>query len=369
MHVELPNSMLRGIVDAASSIPRRGDSRWILRNLLIVASPAGLEIVAHDTLVGAWLMVPVGDDVRVEVPGRTAVNAFTLKDVVKASPKDITRMRLDKNHLRVETGGANFKLPTEDPNDFPPIPRFDPTKPSLRINAGLFGGMINRVAHCAHTEQSHFLMHGVNIDYADGCLTLVATNAQRLGVSSMNVGSKEASSGNCVVPAESFRRLSFFFDGEEDIDLQFLPTGLHAHSKTGEVQIRALSGKFPIYARGIPKNPLHLSIGRQRFIDALNQAVAIKQTGTAFVNMTLGERMTLEAREHGIGDVQIEVDIEWKHPEMTLCLHPLFLLEDARSMKSDCVTLEISSPMKPVLLREQMQNGMDCFYVYAVARR
>ena len=280
----------------------------------------------------------------------------------------MTKLIREKNALRVETGSSKFKLPMEDPNDFPSVPRFDVNKPFIQMKGEIVGSLTNRVAHCAHTEQSHFNMHGVNVEIRDDTIRMVATNAQRLGFVSAKIqpGAGPITSN---VPASSLERLGFFFDGDANIDLQFRPTALHARGPRGEIFVRGLTGAFPPYARGIPKNPRLLTIDRKLLIEVLEQAVVIKQTGTAFVDLSLGpEGMVIEARADGAGETRVEAPAAWSHPPVTLCVHPGYVLESARAMKSESVVMEILDAMTPLVLREQTE-GLDCFYVYAVAMR
>ena len=87
MQAELPTTTLRGAIDDAASIPQRSDSRQTLRNLLIEVSATGIEVTATDTLVGAWLRIPVSDSVSVGAPGKAVVIATTMKDIMRAADK------------------------------------------------------------------------------------------------------------------------------------------------------------------------------------------------------------------------------------------------------------------------------------------
>ena len=373
MRIKLPGRVLRNLVKAGVSVIKLNDDRQILRNLLLVATEDGLEITATDTLVGLWLKIPVSDTLKIEKTGRAVVNAQNLQRLVDTvANKDVTLVGGSRN-FQVRAKGSRFKMVIEDVNDFPKIARFSLRKPYITLSADLVTKMIARTAFCAHDEASFQLMHGLLVRAAENELRMVATNGQRLAITTLPFSQQskpEPFECELVIPADLAVTVKRIIGTDtETVDIQWMASFLNFRTTRGEVSVRALAGSYPIYGRGVPNNLEKITLDRKILIEILKQTTAFKSPTTNFVALQLqNDRMVFHSQVDGAGESEVEFEFEFEGDPRGLTINPDFMLQSLAAMRGEDVDLEIGNEMTPTILRER-GDEMKNFCVYAVVRQ
>ena len=375
MHVELPRKELHALAKAAATVAKPSDLRPVLRNILLEATASGFEMTATDLTVSLWLKISLDNGAIVRKPGKALVQAQSFQRILDTVRSDTVTLKEDGTQLRVIAGKADFKMVTEDALDFPGINRFSDRKPFFTVPAKNVSGMISRVSFCAHTERSHYNMHGVLVKTDGSVVELAATNGQRLGVASTSVSSRSDDEKDdfkeIVVPAASVASLLKVAGAgkDESVDLQWMSRGMNIRGSRGEAFLLGLSGKFPPYQRGIPANSKLVELNRKKLIEILKQATALRTSTTSFVDLTLeDDKLVFEATVQDSGATKVECGGSWEHDAISLVMNPDFLLQSATSMAGEKVALEIEDVNVATLLREG-SGDVDSFCVFAVARK
>jgi DNA polymerase-3 subunit beta len=387
--VKLPGRLLQSLVKAGCVVAKPMDERQILRNLLLVATDKGLEVTATDTTVGLWLNVPASETVVIQQPGRAVVNAqHFLKTIETVATKDVTLIGTERS-FQINAGGSRFKLCVEDSNDFPKIARFSTRKPFSTVNVDVFQKMLDRTSFCAHNEPSFQLMHGLLVRVVPTELRMVATNGQRLSVTTLAMSpasapapekgseppsdtSDEEQPTEVVIPAEVAGVLKKIIGpNTKTIELQWMTAFFNARTDVGEVSIRALSGCYPMYGRGVPNDLKKLKMDRQDLIDVLKQTTAIKSPTSNFVALAFKkDHIVFSAIAEGAGDTEVTYDYPWEDEEYEITISPDFMLETLTAFRGEHVLFEIGDAMTPTILREMNESGApESYCVYAVVRQ
>lgn len=377
MKVTISGRLLRSHIKSGVAVASLADDRQILRNINLVATEKGLEITATDTITGLWIYLPSGADVVVHKPGRVVINAENfLRLIETVANKDVT-LKATPRQFRVEAGGSKFRLCVEDANDYPKIPRFSSRKPWLTIKADLLVKMISRTAFCAHDESSFQLMHGLLVRADDRELRMVATNGQRLAVTTLALesdldDSTDAGVRETVIPAEAAAHIKHIISKETTtIDVQWMSSFLNVRTSVGEVSIRALAGHYPHYQRGIPTDLTELNLDRKTMIEILKQTTAIKSPTTSFVGLQFRkDRMIFTSVAEGAGEAEVEHEFEWNRDDHEIVVNPDFMVETLATIRGDNVAFEVGNIMTPTVLREMSEeSGLESFCVFAVVRQ
>lgn len=396
MKIKLPGKLLKSLVKAGCAVAKPSDERQILRNLLLVTTEAGLEVIATDTIVGLWLNVPASETVVVSHPGRVAVNAQNLlRTIETVATRDIT-ITATERAVQINAGGSRFRLCIEDANDFPKIARFSNRKPFVTVKADLFVKMVDRTAFCAHNEPSFQLMHGLLLRTVPSELRMVATNGQRLSVTTLassppatpeqtsevppsdvlpstEISHNSSLEAEVVIPAEVAGIVKKIVGPTTTtVDLQWMAAFFNARTDMGEVSIRALSGSYPMYGRGVPSNLKKLKMDRHDLIEVLKQTTAVKSDTSNFVALAFKkDRIVFSAIAEGAGDTEVEYQYEWgDEEEYEITISPDYMLETLTSFTGEYVIFEVGDPMTPTILREMNDaDAPESFCVYAVVRR
>ncbi len=374
MKVKLPRKELVALAKAVASIAKTSDIRPVLRNVLLAATPDGFELTATDLTTGYWLTIKTADGAVVSKEGVALVSAQSFQRVLNTLTSDSVLLEMVENQLVITADKARFKLVTEDHKDFPGIGRFSTRAPFATVSAKVAASLINRVAFCAHSERSHYNMHGVLIKESDGLLEMAATNGQRLSVSSatVEIPCKSESKRELIIPAAAVTTINKVVgDGPgETVDLQWKARSLNVRGARGEAFLLALSGRYPPYERGIPDNTRSVELNRRLLVELMKQATALRASTSAFVDLTLEDgRLVFQSNVQDSGSTKIECAAVWEHDPLTIVVNPDFIMQTASAMVGDTVTMEIEDINTPTLLRENSGGLVDSLCVFAVARR
>jgi len=374
MHVELDRKELLALVKAVALVAKPSDLRPVLRNVLMSATEEGFSLTATDLTVSLWLHTPI-DSTTILSQGKVLVQAQSFQRVLASLKSSRITLQEANGQLIARAGKAKFELVTEDVKDFPGITRFSTKVQYLTLSADVAVSAVSRVAFCAHTERSHYNMHGVIVKSDGSSIEMAATNGQRLAVAVAPVSNKVAGVGaiieSIIIPAASILIMQkvIGIGKEESLDFQWTNRGLNVRGTRGEVSMQALRGSFPPYQRGIPQNSKHIVLDRKQLVEILKQATALKTAATTFVDLTLEEnKLTFQSSVPDSGKTRVECDGEWEHGTLNLVVNPDFLLQSAVAMSGDQVLLELEGVTVPTLLREVGQS-INSLCVFAVARK
>ena len=372
MYVELPRKEIHALAKAAASVAKPSDARPVLRNILLRATDAGFDISATDLTTSLWLHIPTTNGAVVHETGTALVQGQSFQRILSTVKSDTVTLTVDGTLLQVTADRASFEMVTEDASDFPGINRFSSRKPFVTLSAKAFAGLISRVAFCAHTERSHYNMHGVLVKTDSVSVEMAATNGQRLGVATSSITScSEQFTDESIVPAASIAAATRVVgDGnDETVDIQWMSRGLNIRGSRGEVFLLGLSGRFPPYHRSIPANSKSVDLTRNKLVEILKQATALRTSTTSFVDLTLADnKLIFQSTVPDSGNTKIECEGKWEHNPISLVVNPDFLLQSATSMAGEKVVLELEDVNVPTLLREE-PGDLGGFCVFAVARK
>ena len=373
LHIDLARQTLCPLIRATATISRPTDNRPILRNVLLTATEDFLAVSSTNMAVSLWLKIPVGDDLKVYKTGRAVVPSLDLMRVLETSASDRLEIEDKFNRCHIKGEGSKFALVTEDARDFPNITRFAPKAPFVTMPAGTFTSMLDRSVYCAHDERSFFLMHGLLVKASDGQLHLVATNGQRLAVCVEYYAScsTDKIEDEIVIPSkEGITLKKVCGNANDNIDIQWTARSLNIRGPIGEICILAINGSFPDYKRGIPNNSKKIVFDREKLMRLLSQTQVFKSATTTLAKAVITtKKLSLVTLSPDIGEARLDYEIEWEHDPLTLVVNPEFMLAAAKSMKSEHIDFEVEGEMVQTLMREQRDDTMESFCVFAVARQ
>ena len=191
-----------GVVPARSPKP-------ILQNLKLVAAPGqGSTLMATDLEVGIRYKV-LG--VKVDQPGSVILPLQRMGQILRTSTgDDELALEVDGETLVVRGHRSEFKLPAEDPEEFPGIPSFEEKKYHI-LPAGLFRSVIQRTEYATDMESSRYALSGVLVEIDGDKLTAVGTDGRRLArveAPAQGVGGHKSSDSPTIIRAQSLRAIA-----------------------------------------------------------------------------------------------------------------------------------------------------------------
>lgn len=334
---------------AASIVPARSP-RPILQHVMISAGPDGITVSATDLEVSVTATAKQAD---VEKPGKCLVPAARLASILHELDGEKVNISSTDNVATISAGGSRFKLPGEDPKEFPAIPAFD-GKEMAQIGAAIFSSLIARSAFAAASEGTRYALNGVNFDIVADRIRLVATDGKRLALAEEKVaesGKLELASG--VVPNKAVAVLRRLADSAEVIEFAFRGQIMFAKATSGTLVAQLVQGKFPPYEGVIPKDATKKAeIDRAALASAVRRASLLTTKDSNGVRFALGaNKLVLSSRAPDIGESTIEMPVPYDGEPIEIAMAPDFVLDALKATNAEKISVEMKNAEAPALFR------------------
>tara|TARA_B100000676_G_scaffold163704_1_gene160969 strand:+ start:1898 stop:2995 length:1098 start_codon:yes stop_codon:yes gene_type:complete len=339
-----------GPLQLVSSVVERRQTIPVLSNLLVVAGEDGLSLTGTDQEVELSARVT---HVEVSEPGDVTVPARKLVDICRSLPADAevtVEQSKDKIHLRC--GRFKSQLATLPVGDFPKVPAEESEQVSVTIGAEQLKQCLAKTSFAMAQQDVRYFFNGLLIDLGEGGLTAVATNGQRLAVTTSD-GPGSLAPAQFIVPRKAVGELSrMVSDG--DIRLGFSTNHVSVESGSSTLVSKLIDGTFPDYRRAIPEAADKLvTCNRHELREALSRTSILSnemyrnvrlQLATGEIRISANNPMQEEAEE--------VVSVEYEGPELEIGFNVSYLLDALSALAGDVATLAFLDANTATVIRD-----------------
>src|SRR3954471_14987104 len=148
----------------------------VLQCVKLSAGDNKLTVSATDLEVA----IRYGDNqVQIEQGGEILVPADKLRNIVRESVDDTLSIEIQGDQAHIKGNDSHFKIFTQNPADFPPIPDFEGAA-DFEIPGGMLKGLIAQTLFAAAKESTRYAFNGVLLTTKGKKINLVATDGRRL---------------------------------------------------------------------------------------------------------------------------------------------------------------------------------------------
>ncbi|MEW6048849.1 MAG: DNA polymerase III subunit beta [Bacillota bacterium] len=345
------HSALR-IVEAATA---KRENVPVLNGVLLDArNPGNLVVAATDLKLG------IRATLHAEGDGGWArvVDARLLVGLTGKLPAETVTLEPTDKQIRVISAGARFNLASMDAEDFPELPSPE-ARATVRLTAGILGGVLGRVAFAAAESDKRPVLSGVYVEVGPSALTLAATDSSRLATETIPLdgptGVADGSSVSAIVPRrsveEAARILGAISPGAEvvmDVGERLIAVQAGAYTLT----TRLIEGMFPPFRQVLLSDPAHrVGFERRTLLDAVSRLSLLSRRGPAVVMFEPADepgRVVLRAIEADVGEgVETLRTVGAPWPEgLRPAYQARFLEEFLRAVESETVEYAVSDPAR-----------------------
>jgi DNA polymerase-3 subunit beta len=332
---------------AASAVPSR-TPRDVLKNVLLIVSSAGTELVGTDQETGLRYRV---NGIETNSEGEVLLPTQKLSAILRELQSETFELQIDDRTILLKSGGSRFRLTSEDPREFPPVPRFSEDS-CFRVSAPVLRQMIRRTSFATDTESTRYALGGLLLEFAEGLLTLAATDGRRLAVATASCerqGDPLIPARTTVVPTKAMSLL------ERSIDA--------LKSGPCTVSSRLVEGRFPRYRDVIPPTgSVNIPLSAGLFYSAVRQSQIVTDEETRGVDFRFSNSLlTLASEASAVGDSRIELPIEFAHDDLQITFDPKYVAEFLRVLTPETlVDLQLTDGETAAVFR------VDDSYTYVV---
>jgi len=320
------NLFTHAFQSAAAAVPSR-TPKDVLRNVYMNLSSSGAELVGTDQEVAIRFSV---DGVNTSSTGEVLLPTQKVSSILRELHDDQFELQVEERSLTVKTSSSQFKLSSEDPKEFPPVPEFSESN-YFRVPAAVFRQMIRRTSFATDVESTRYALGGILLEFEDGRVTLAATDSRRLAVASAACeaeGSPEMPERTTVVPTRAMSLLERSIDDDaEFVDIAVRDSDVLMRSGRCSIYSRLVEGRFPRYRDVIPKEAavtVPMSVGP--FHSAVRQAQIVTDEESRGVDFLFSDNtLKLSSRAQDVGESHVELPIEFGGDEIRITFDPRYV--------------------------------------------
>ena len=341
--------LLHAFQTTAAIAPARSP-KPVLQNVKLEVSAEAATLMATDLEVGIRYDV---SGIEVEAPGAALLPVARFGSILRESSDATFRIESDQDGTTVRGERSQFKLPSENPLDFPAIAQFSDTS-YYEVPARLFRELIRRTVFATDNESSRYALGGVKLEWQDNKLTAVGTDGRRLARMegpAQAVGQPAPFGEVTVIPTRAMNLLErALAEDASEVQLAIRQNDVLVKNPRCTIYSRLLEGHFPRWRDVFPRreNSLKLNLTVAPVLAAVRQAAIVTSEESRGVDFTFGDgTLVLAGQTAEVGQSRIELPIAYDGKPISITLDPRFVID----------FLKVLEPEKSFMIDLQDSDG------------
>ena len=321
----------------------------ILSNVLIQADEKGLELSTTNLDVAIAVRVPAS----VEEPGKTTLPARRLGTIVRELAGTEVQISVDEgNTASVKSGPSFFKILGLSESEFPKIGEFEEAR-EFTIEQRLLKDALRKTAYAISTDETRYVLNGVNFVIGDGNLTLVATDGRRLAMVEQNLELPDGNDTAVIIPTKAVMELQRLLQDEGEMTVQLTASQAAFSLNNSFLVTKLIEGNYPNYRQVIPGEAKYrIPIEREVLHHAVKRVAILVNEKTNSIKFTFADSLlTISTNSPEVGEAKESLDIKYDGPEMSLAFNPEFVMAPLRNLDQDEVYLDLIDESSPGVLK------------------
>ena len=305
--------------------------------------------------------------VQIEEPGEALLPADKFRDIVRESIDDTLSIEITGDSAHIKGHDSHFKIFTQPTSEFPPVPDFE-GEADFEVPAGQLKQLIGQTLFAAARESTRYAFNGVLVSAKQKKLDLVSTDGRRLAQAKIDLTStakldKDHKDGvKSIIPAKALNLLEKLIDDPaEMVGVQMRENQVIFHTSSATLTSNLVEGQFPPYQDVIPKDTdKKMTAGTADFLSAIKRAALLTTEESKGVRLQFSKKgLVLTSRSPESGEATVNFACKYEGSDVEIGFNPQFLTEALRVVDSDEISLELTAPNRPGLLR----GGPNFLYV------
>lgn len=338
---------------AASVAPTRSPKE-ILQNVKITASGGKIVLTATDMEVG--IRLDLSEGVMIEQEGTALLPVQRTMAILRESNDETLSLETDESGIRVSGSRSKFRLPGNNPDEFPSVSGFEETSYHV-IPTRLFREMLRRTVFATDAESSRYALGGVLLEMEANSVIAVGTDGRRLARmegTGESVGGHQSTGTSTIVPTKAIQLMErALSDKEESVDVAARSNDLLLRTSRAVIYSRLVEGRYPNWRQVFPKreNAVQISLTVGPLFAALRQAAIVTDHESRGIDFTFADgTLKLEASTAEIGESHVDLPITYDGESITLTMDNRYVADFCKVLDSETsFILEIESGAAPAL--------------------
>lgn len=347
------DKILSAFQTAATVAPSRSP-KPILQNVKLIVSQQEATLLATDMEVAIRLEVP---GIQVESPGSAVLPVARFGSILRESTDAKLSVEADAQGTVVRGERSEFKLPGENPDEFPEVASFG-DESYHELPARLLKELIRRTLFATDTESSRYALGGVLLEFEADKITAVGTDGRRLAKMEgpcQTIGSCEGDDLATIVPAKSMQLIErAFTDLDAEVRIAAHANDILLKSSKAMIYSRLVEGRFPKWRDVFPtrREAIQIELAVGPLYSALRQAAIVASEESRGIDFAFGDgTLVLSGATAEVGQARVEFPIPYDGPSVVLALDHRFVSDFLKVLDPEkVITFEIENADSAALL-------------------
>lgn len=323
------------------------------------AAYSGVKISVDNgaaTLTGTDLEFTIETVVNVvdSTDGVEVVPFKVFNELVKSLKGDVT-VESGDGVVAVTSGGFEASVRGWHHDDFPKISEV--TGVDVTVETSVLSDALAQVVGAASKDAARPVLSGVLFRNLDNKLNIVATDSYRLAVRECTDSLGEGDS-DVLVPAKAAVEIVKLLGKTENVKVTLGDRAVKFSSDSTHVSSQLIDGDYPKYEGLIPKDaPFKFTVFADSLADVVKRVRLMAKESVPVKLVLTEDTVSLEASTQDVGTASETIEGEYSGEDLTIGFNPEFLLYGLNETAGGNVVFEITSGVKPVVMRNETDTG------------
>jgi len=355
MKIRSPKEPLLAAVQAAAAVVPARSPKPVLTNIKIEAEPSGAVVSATDLEVGIRAAV---EGVETLAPGGVLLPSSRLVAILReAAAGTVFEIESDGTAAVVKAPRSEFRLPVEDPLEFPSVATF-PEGSCFELSAALVHELVRRTVFATDNESSRYALGGVLLELSGGGVIAVGTDGRRLAKMEgpCQIQGGELADAQPIVPARAMQLVERSLGGADTpVHLAVRSSEILARTGGTTISARLVEGRFPRWRDVFPERPdaSRVQVVAGPLLAAVRQAAIVTSEQSKGVDFSFEPgQLVLSGRSAETGESRVELPIDYAAAAVRIKLDPRFVSDFLRVLDGGTtISIEIADPQSACVCR------------------
>jgi len=343
----------------------------ILNNVLLNTMTGNIKMIATNLEIGITSLVRG----KIEKEGSFTIDSKIFSDCVSLLPNKKVSLEQKDNNLIINCDNYQAKIRGLPAEDYPLIPTVE-KKYFFSTSTEEFKQAVAQVIFAVAVSESRLELSGTLFSFANGILTLAATDSYRLAERKINIKTNinKEETKKIIVPARTLQELMRILSGglggeiaEENKEIKFYLSDnqiLFTYGST-ELVSRLIDGQYPDYEQIIPTvSKTKIMVDKAELIRAVKMASLFSKTGINDINLDFPagkNQVVISAVSGQSGENITNLPAKVQGVDNSIVVNYRYLLDGLNNITGDMVKMEIIDGNTPCLLKPEKSD--DYLYI------
>jgi len=339
--IQVPLGELSKKMNAISSVVPGKTTMPILSMVLVSADDGRIRFSATDLDISVTSMVSG----KVESPGRIAVPAKKIAEIVKSLSGDEVDLEVEGEKLTIRCGRSRFSVNGRNADDFPKMPKQE-SSTEFMVQAPLLRRMIQKTIYAVSTDLTRPALCGVLWEVDRNGLTMVSTDGHRLAKVEAKIDLKNVEKTEVIVPPKALATFRSYSESDEMIKVGLGDNSVSIEMNEVSIYSRLLEGPFPSYKKVIPAgNKKDLVVPRDGLSAATKRVSILSDALTHQVVFSLDrDKLTLHVTTQDLGEAREELTAAYADEPMSIGYNAAYIQDILRTIEGEEISFKLDRP-------------------------